>query len=268
LLFQKSLELWNGNIGSLIQSKDAARVYEGSSDFYCFRESVGYQFILKLNLAYWIQKKIRLFQPIRFFLGLIDLPVNWILSLLQNRWNARTKPLKQNQLEYYREIVDEDTIQFVNERNRKAFLRRGVAELNTIVKFPTSISAPLPDAVKTRYFFATKAKQFEYYYFKSYVNMDLSGLALINLDGRELKLLYYFSKDDSNHDNIFNIVLLHAKALKVEIITSYDDRFNKFIKSSGFPRLFNRSQVRKSFLPVQYRSLVNDELLIFDGDGA
>lgn len=269
MLFQKSLELWNGNIGSLIQSRDAARVYEGSSEFYCFRQSVGYQFILKLNFVYWMQKKIRIFQPIRFFLGLIDLPVNGVLSLLQHKWNAQTQPLKQNHLEYYREITDEDTIQFVNERNRKAFLRRGVAEFNTIVKFPTSISAPLPDAVKSRYFFATKAKRFDYYYFKSYdKNMDLAGLALINQEGQELRLLYYFSKDESNHDTLFNIVLLHAKALNVEIITSYDDRFNRFIKSSGFPTLFDRRQVRKSFLPVRFQPLVQDEFLIFDGDGA
>lgn len=270
LLFQKSLELWNGNIGSLIQSEDAARVYEGSSLFYCFRKSVGYQFILKLNSNYWVEKRIKTSELFKFLFRIADTPVNWLLTFLQRLWLARTKPLRNSLLEYYKEITDEETIQFVELRNHKSFLRKGIAELNAIVRYPTSLSAPLPDIVKSRYFFSTKANRFDYFYFKLYdASTNLKGVVLINVEGKELRLLYYFPTGDNCLDEIFGIVLLHAIALDIEIVTSYDERLNQYIlQTSRFPRLYGRKHVRKSFLPIAHQSRVHDELLIFDGDGA
>ena len=269
VLFQKSLGLWDGNIGSLIQSKDAARVYEGNSDFYCVRESTGYQFVLKINVGYWLEKKLKFVRKLRLLTRAMDLPVNLMMTFRQFLWMQKAKPLLNKSLEYYQEIEDEETTHFVNKRNRDTLLRRGIQEINAIVKYPTSLATPLVDVVKSRYYFATNADRFDYYYFKIYDDRnDLIGLALINVEGKELRLLYYFSKESSNHSIVYNIVLAHARSLKIEIISSYDDKLNQFILSSGFPTLFNRRQNRKSFLPVRYKTIIPKDFLIFDGDGA
>jgi GNAT superfamily N-acetyltransferase len=270
LLFEKSFELWNGNIGSLIQSRDAARVYERNSNFYCFNESIGYQFVIRLSTRFWIQKRVRVHSAFEWIFPIIDAPVNAVLGLLKNLWISRKKPVRNVQLEYCREIIDPEAIQFVESNNLGSLSRKEVIDLNAIVKYPTSLATPLNDAIASRYYFSTSAFRFDYLYFKVYdLNLDLKGLVLMNIEGGGLKLLYYFYKSENTLPAIYDIVLLHAIKLKTEVITSFDSAFSDYLmRRSGFPRLYGRRHIRKSFLPIRFKSLDPSSYKIYDGDGA
>lgn len=270
LLFEKSYELWKGNIGSLMQSRDAARIYERDSNFFCFSQSIGYQFIIRLNTRFWLRKRMYIPPAVGWVLHLIDLPVNAALGVFRLGWVARRKPIKNYLLEYCREIVDPETINFVESHNRKSLSRKSVNDLNSIVMYPTSLATPLRDSVSSRYFFNTTASRFDYLYVKVYdLNYRLKGLLLLNVDGCTLKLLYYFYESETDLPPLFDIFLLHAIRLKTELIICYDDHFNRFLmRSSGFPRLFSRKQRKKSFLPVSMKGVDFSTYKIYDGDGA
>ncbi len=269
-LFERSLELWKGNIGSLVQSKDAARVYEGNPNFYCFRQSEGYQFIIKLNLYYWIRKRVDLPRLFSFVFSVAGIPVNTALGLLKLKWLYVKKPNRDLNLEYCLEISDSETTEFVRNHNKHSLLQKEVRDINAIIKYPTSIATPLTDVITSRYFFSTKALRFEYLYVKLYDKRnDVSGLLLMNIEGNEMKLLYYFYRSEDVLNRIFDVFLLHAVKLDIEIVSTYDDIFIDYLKKrSGFPFLYSRQRKRKSFLPNHFKAYNLEGCKIFDGDGA
>lgn len=269
LLFQKSLEVWGGNIGSLIQSADAARVYEGDKTFYCFQEAVGYQFVVRLNTLHWIRKRIRIPSGLGWVFAPLDFVVNGISGLRRTLWAARRTSLENFHLEYCREIVDSEAVEFVQNHNQHSLSRKTVGDLNAIVRYPTSLATPFTDVIASRYYFATKSHRFDYLYFKVFdLKLNLMAVVLLNLEGDTLKLLYYFYSSEEVLPHVFDIVLLHALRMKTEVIVSYDAQFNDHIRRSGFPRIFARQQIRKSFLPLKFRDLNFQRLKTYDGDGA
>lgn len=270
LLFQRSLECWGGNIGSLIQSRDAARVYERDETFYCFNDKEGYQIVLRLNALYWLRKRIGIPSWLGWIFAPANFLVNGVLSPFRAAWVSRKKPMNGFLVEYCREIIDRETIDFVKKHNQGTLTRKTVEDLNNIVRYPTSMATPLEDAIASRYYFATRASRFDYLYFKVFdLKLNLKAVVLLNVDGEALRLLYYFYESDEFLQDLFDIVLLHAYRLKTEIIVSYDAQFNQHVlKNSGFPRLFSRRQVRKSFMPVSYRQFDLQRFATYDGDGA
>ncbi len=269
LLFQDGYERWKGITGSLLQSRDAARVYERDKNFFCFNNKEGYQFILRLNSLYWLQRKVRVPRWLAWIFAPLDLVVNALLAPFRAAWVSRRKPMEGLRVEYCREIVDRETIDFVNTYNEGTLTRKTVADLNAIVRYPTSLATPLEDAIASRYFFAIKSARFDYLYFKVYnLDLNLKAVVLLNIDGGTLKLLYYFCESRDVLPRVFDVVLLHAHRLKTEIISSYDAEFNEHILKTRFPRLSARKQVRKSFVPEKFRSLNLQRYKTFDGDVA
>ena len=270
LLFEKSLELWGGNIGSLIQSKDAARVYEKNPHFYCFKESVGYQFILRWNSRYWVQKKVNLPKILGWILDIADVPINLAFGVLTRMWTSKKKPLNGLLLEYCREVVDAETVQFVETRVKNTLTRKGIEDLNAVVRYPTSMATPLTDAINARYYFSTKASRFDYFYTKVFDSeFQLIGVLLMNFEGNNLKLLNYYYQSENVLEKIFDLFIMHAVKLKTEIITSFDEVLIAYLKDrSGFSTIYNRKLARKSFLPASYKPLGPLDYKIYDGDGA
>jgi len=269
-LFEKSLELWGGDIGSLIQSKDAARVYENNPHFYCFKESIGYQFILRWNSRYWLQKKVNLPKSLGWVLSIADVPINFAFRVLSRMWTSKKKPLNGLLLEYCRNVVDAETVQFVETRVKNTLTRKGIEDLNAIVRYPTSMATPLTDVINSRYYFSTKAPKFDYFYVKVLDSeFQLIGVLLMNYDGNSMRLLNYYYQSESVMEKIFDIFILHALKLKTEIITSFDEVLITYLKDrSGFSTIFDRKLVRKSFLPARYEPLEPINYKIYDGDGA
>jgi GNAT superfamily N-acetyltransferase len=269
-LFRKSSECWKGSIGSLIQSSDATRVYERDEDFYCFNQSIGFQFIIRANASYWIKKKLKLPGIILSLLSILNVVPNLVINVLKDRWRLRRKTLDEYALEYCTEITDVETRDFIRSHNQNSLSRKEVADLNAIVRYPTSLATPLEDTIGKRYYFSTKADRYEYLYLKVYKeNNELVAVMLMNVEGAGLKLLYYFTKSERFVKPVFDILLLHAIKMKTEIITSYDPRFVDYmVKSSGFPTLLKRKQPRKSFLNKQLWTFEIGGYLIYDGDGA
>lgn len=269
-LFRKSSECWNGNIGSLIQSSDAMRVYERDQNFFCFNESTGYQFIIRLNAPYWVKRKLQLPAMVLSLLSLANVIPNLWMNALKDRWRSRTKTLDNYALEYCTEITDDETVDFLRAHNGHSLSRKEIEDLNAIVRYPTSLIAPLGDVIGKRYYFSTHADRYEYLYLKVYNEQnEIVAVILMNLEGDGLKLLYYFTKSPLMVQSVFEIFLLHAIKLKTEVITSYDPRFITYMmKNSRFPTLFNRKQRRKSFLPRQFDNFELGKYWIYDGDGA
>lgn len=269
MLFEKSYELWNGNTGSLIQSDDAARVYLGNPNFYCLRTSLNYQFVLRLNSLFWVEKKARIPAALSWLFALADAPVNFIVRLRQSLWSSRRKPLREIQLEYCHEISDPETVEFIKAHNNETIGRKEAEDLNAIVKYPTSLPTPLGDYIGSRYYFATKSLRFEYMILKVYdKNMELIGVMLMNLDGPVLKLLYYYYKSGDGMRRLFDIFLQHAVKMKSQIISSYDDDLNDYlIKHSGFPMLYKRKHTYRSFMSNRLQIADPGKYKIYDGDG-
>jgi hypothetical protein len=91
----------------------------------------------------------------------------------------------------------------------------------------------------------------------------------MNVEGNEMKLLYYFYKSEDVLYTIFDVILLHADKLDIEIISTYDDILIDYIKEkSGFPFLYSRKRKRKSFLPSHFKAYNLEGCKVFDGDGA
>lgn len=270
LLFEKSYEIWKGRVGSLNQSTDAARLYTGNPNFYLFNETVGYQFILRMNTAFWVNKRLRLARPFAWLLRLLDAPLNSFIGLLQNRWTSGKTTLQHLNLEYCREVSDPESIQFVVTTNKNSLSRKGIEDLNAIVRYPTSLATPLKDVIGSRYYFATRAHRFEYFYLKVYDStMKLMGLMLMNLDGGSLRLLYHFAESREATSALFDVFLFHAVKLRSEVIHSFDiDLNDHLLRKPRFPTLFNRNQVRRSYLSKDFGVHDAGTYKIYDGDGA
>ncbi len=267
-LLMKSYELYHGFVAGFSAAEQAEQLLRTSNRLIDFQVAVGYQYILRSNLDYWIPRKNprtrHMVGLLRFTDGLVNLVQNTRLRL----WKSRNKMEQGLSIEYLTQIYDLETIDFINQHAHSELTRRNHEDINAMIRYPTSLATVLEDKNKLKYFFSSNSHRFLYLLYKI---MDGSGkiiaLVMICVDGDHLTIPFVFIKEDAEKI-VLTSVLHHLVDMNIDMLTTYHPKLNEQVSLLKVPHIFKKKRQRNSLISKKIDSKPYIDLFMQDGDGA
>jgi hypothetical protein len=267
-LLMKSYELYHGFVAGFSAAEQAEQVLRTSNRLRDFQVAVGYQYILRSNLDYWIPRKYpgmrHLIGLLRFTDGLVNLVQNTRLRL----WKSRNKIEPGISFEYLTQICDSDTIDFINQHAQSQLTRRNHEDINAMIKYPTSLATVLEDKNKLKYFFSSNSHRFLYLLYKIMDSTDkIIAVVMICVDGDHLTIPFVFNEKDTEKI-VLTSVLHHLIDMNVDMLTTYHPQLNEQISLLKVPSIYKKKRQRNSLISKKIESEPYVDLFMQDGDGA
>ncbi|HPD94919.1 MAG: GNAT family N-acetyltransferase [Bacteroidales bacterium] len=145
--------------------------------------------------------------------------------------------------------------------------KRTDLEWNWILRFPWLLSAPLPDVVSQKYFFASAVKSFNQFLVKVYRGGELLGM--LHMQHSNTRFSVPFSNFNEEYaDLMAKIVLLHAHKCKASFITVYNPLLINGLKQLRMYYFYSTDRVRKYVATNPFAQMLNGKVINFaDGEG-
>jgi hypothetical protein len=267
-LLMKTYELYDGHIAGFSAAERAEQIFRVSNRFKEFREAVGYQFLLRSNLQYWIPRKYPALRPAGGMLRLADGFVNVGQNMRLRRWRSSHKLDPGHPLEYMTQIHDTDTIEFIREHSRFELTRRNHEDINAMIRYPTSLATVLEDKTKSRYFFSHRTDRFQYLLYRILdPSQKIAAVVLICADGDHLLIPFVFYRENFERTVLIS-VLHHFIAMRMKMLTTFHPALIEQMRSLKVPRIFTKKRTRTSLISkkINHKPFVHPYM--HDGDGA
>jgi len=159
---------------------------------------------------------------------------------------------------------DEEFQSFLNElRKEKTFIQRGAEHFRWILAYPWVLQGK-QDQESRRYYFSSKAGQFEYCSLKVYNEAKLAGYALLKTRDAALTVSYLFATDETAEE-IAAYLLDKAYREKLKMITSFDERVAGAIKKHR-GRYLASKEIRRPYLVTKKMDVAASAFQEGDGD--
>ncbi|MCK4852907.1 MAG: hypothetical protein KAT31_01565 [Bacteroidales bacterium] len=268
LLLRKAYELYNGFVAGFSAAERAEQLIKSSNRFRDFRVAVGYQYIFRFNLGFWIPRKypkIRLLNGIfRFSDGLLNLVQNTRVRL----WKSSNKIDRSLSIEYLTQIYDSDTIEFIKQHNYSQLTRRNHEDINAMIKYPTSLATVLEDKNKSKYFFSNKSHRFLYLLYKILdSSQKIIAIVMICVDGDHLTIPFVFNRKNTEKI-VLTSVLHHLVDMNIDMLTTYHTGLNEQIRLLKVPYIYKKNRNRNSLISEKIDPKPYIDPFMQDGDGA
>ena len=268
LLLMKVYELYNGNVAGFSAAYRAEQLFRSSNRFRDFRIVVGYQYLLRSNLGYWIPRKYPRMHHIGGIFRFSDIMVNLVQNTRLRLWKSSHKIDRSISIEYLTQIYDSDTIEFIKQHNHSQLTRRNHEDINALIKYPTSLATVLEDSSKSKYFFSTKSDRFLYLLYRI---MDSSqkiiAVVMICVEGKHLTIPFVFNS--SNTEKIvITTVLHHIIKMNIDMLTTYHTGLNEQIRMMKVPYIYKKKRNRDSLISKKIDHKKYIVPFMQDGDGA
>jgi hypothetical protein len=201
--------------------------------------------------------KTRFLKPLLKFL---DTSVNLLLNftkLFNNPLHIQSQFISDKKL-------NKDFQDFIHTFYKKNnYVERFSEHFDWILNFPWVLQGKQDEESK-RYYFSSKAKQFEYEAIKFYKDNKLSAFMLLKVRDGKLSVSYVFANDDLIED-IANCIMKKVYDEMLSIISVYDERIADGIRKHKAHYLFERSCKHPYILPKKM-NLTPDTFQVGDGD--
>jgi hypothetical protein len=267
-LLMKAYELYNGFVGGSEAARRADEIIRGSNRFKSFRNTVGYQFLLRSNTRYWIPRKYPGMRPVSGLFRLTDALLNLVQNARLKRWKSRHKLAAGLSIEYLTQIHDQDTIDFIKIHSHPQLTRRNHEDINVMIRYPTSLATVLEDKNKSRYYFSNRSERFLYLLYRILDEAQkIVAVVLICVDGNNLTIPYVFNRKDQEK-TVLVTALHHLIDMNVDMLTIYHPGFIEGMKSLRVPRTFIKKRQRNSLISNQIDHKPFIQPYMQDGDGA
>ncbi len=268
LLLMKAYKLYNGFVAGFSAAQQAEQILRTSNRFKDFRFAVGYQYILRFNLGYWIPRKFPWARPLSVFFRCTDNLLNLAQNTRLRLWKAMNKINKSLSIEYLTQIYDSDTIEFIQQHNHSQLTRRNHEDINALITYPTSLATILDDRTKSKYFFSTRTNRFQYLLYRI---MDGShqiiAVVVICVDGNHLTIPFVFhSKNDEKI--VLTTVMHHVVDMNIDMFTTFHAGLNEQMKRMKVPFIYKKKRNRDSLISKKIDHKPYIESFMQDGDGA
>jgi hypothetical protein len=202
------------------------------------------------------------FPKIKFLKPLFTL-VDFLLNLILSLRKIFHKSLPIHSQIIHDENFDEELQLFLQSFYKdKNYVERHAAHFQWILQNPWVLQGKT-DAESKRYFFSSKAEQFEYDFVKFYKNDRLSALALLKTRDRKLSVSYIFAEDEM-YEDVTNFILQKIAHEKLRMLTTFDEQIANRIRKHRTRYLFKHNYKRPYIIPKMLE--INPEVFQ-EGDG-
>lgn len=222
-LLQTVFEAWNYRILVTEFTPAAKGLYDRSERFLDLAQPKGVRGYLRPNLATLLIKKDpkwnKWYPLLRCIDGLLAIPNALRLALRRAPdWRA-----KGYSIEYLSEL-DAEAGAFVEAQQGGELIRRGVTELNWLLRNPWLLQAPLKDRNARRYHFSSVAKQVGFLCIKMYkANLELAALVILSTREGAAKLPYVYCLD-GEEEVLWQMIDAHLLAMHIQTCTVFHPR--------------------------------------------
>lgn len=171
-------------------------------------------------------------------------------------------------LEYINEI-DEEAAAFIANHQSNELCKRGVQELNWMLRHPWVISAPFEDRSKQRLFFSSTAKRFFYQAFKVYAKSGaLIGVVILRIRDQQMTVPYlYVTSEQESHTEVAQSIAMHAAAHHIDALKVYHPVLIEALERSSLPKTGVETITKNAFFGHIYDREMIESRFIQDGDG-
>jgi GNAT superfamily N-acetyltransferase len=226
-------------------------IYKLGSSFYCkscFSDLLPARF-----------PKIKFLKPLLRF---IDSSVNLVFNLKKMFF----KPLPICSQTVLDENFDDVFQDFLHSfYKNKNYVERFAVHFKWILNYPWVLQGKA-DHESKRYYFSSKAKQFEYNSVKFFKNNKLSAFLLLKTRDQKLAVSYIFAEEDM-YDDITHYLLQKVHNENVKTVTTFNDQISKRIRNYKSLYVFERNYKRPYILP-KTQEIDPDVFQEGDGDNA
>jgi len=266
-LFSEALRHYDRYIAVSSFTASAKRVYDASEQFVTLKTLEGGVFIVRLDSNSRLPKRIPKLRFLRPALKLLDTAVNAFANLRLKVWRLRNSRIYGDVEVEYINRIDEQTRQFIADRQKDELSRRNQEELNWVLMYPWVLSAPLGDRTSSRYRFSSVSEKFQYLLVKVF-NSDDEMVAFIVLQVRDnvVKTPYFYYNDKYLKHAVY-IIGCHIIELNAAVLLTCNSDIATNLWSGGFPCLHKRKMNRESIISRKFEGVDFGKYQLQDGDG-
>lgn len=261
-LIERSFQEWGNNILLTEFTEPAKRLYDKIGKFVSMPSSHGIRLYLRSDLQKILPPKHKIFSTLKPFLKIFDFSFNLIFDL---RYIFLKKNINGNTLEYINSI-DKEIMDFILPKQENELFKRGINELNWMIKNPWVISHKNKNCLSHKYHFSAIDKSFEFIPVKvRNEKKDLIAFMIFAKRNNDLKIPYCYYNDTKTITKIINY---HLVKWKIKTASIYNTDIALALKSSKSPALFKKEINRNYLISNKFKDeFNNNEYKIQDGDG-
>jgi len=162
-----------------------------------------------------------------------------------------TKNIKTDFRIIENKIFDTEFDDFIkNYCNENQLIEQNSKYFDWIINYPWVLQGKLDDENK-RYYFSSKAEQFEYHSIKIYDKQKLVGFMFLKIRDKRLTVSFSYLNEVCSKDAV-NYILQLANAKNLDIITIFDKKLIHKLKKKRTKYIFAKKTVKKYFFPRNF----------------
>jgi hypothetical protein len=263
-LMLKSLEIWNNNLLGVDYVPFTKIIYNKTGAFTNPISKAGVKLYLRFDLHTLLPPKNKIFNKAQLLFKVSDYIFNLFSDL---RFLFPRSNIGNMNFEYV-DNVDAETGQFISKFQGTELFRRGMNELNWILKYPWVLSAKEKDELNKKYYFSSVDKSFNFYCIK--MNNDkgnLNAFLIFAKRNKTLKLPYcYFEKNAL--PEVISLIERHLLKWRINTFVSFHPDIMSYFMSHRTFSLFKK-KIKRNFLlsEVLEDAIKNIPFDIQDGAG-
>ena len=164
--------------------------------------------------------------------------------------------------------LKEKQIEFIKQHSHSQLTRRNHEDINTMIKYPTSLSTVMEDKNKSRYYFANRSKRFLYLLYRILdKSQKIIAVVLIRVDGSHLTVHFVFNLENTEKV-VLTSVMHHVIDMDIDMMTTYHPGFIENLKLLKIPHVYRKKRTRNSLISKKIDHRPYIDLYMQDGDGA
>jgi GNAT superfamily N-acetyltransferase len=258
-LINTVFEYWNHRILVTEFTPEAKGLYDRTQQFNDLLQPEGIRGYLRPDFSRLLSSKSEKWARLKPLLSIADAllrPVNRLRLLF---YQYHLPPL------LYTNEIDAETAAFIETHQQHAFLRRGKAGLDWMLKNPWVLSAPAPDHIAAKYHFTATAKHFAYFAIKICNNAgELTGFLLLSIRDGHLKVPYCYFSQGTTAD-VLAVIYHHAVSAGANMLTVFHPDLVAAIRADRSSPFFLCRTVKRHYIISKVFS-VTAPVSIQDGD--
>jgi GNAT superfamily N-acetyltransferase len=242
-LLAKCFEVWENRILVTEFTESAKGLYDKSGIFTDLQIKQGLRLYVRSDLQKLLPPKSNIFSKIGFLLKLTDGIFNFFAD---SRFIfCKSKP-KDIRIEYINHI-DEEIKTFISAKQENQLFKRGIDELNWIIKNPWILSSTTDDYSSSRYHFSSLDKSFGFYALKFY-NQKNQIVAFIILSKRNKNLkVPFFYCDSQSLEMVVKVIKQHITKWKINTFTVFHPNLVEYFEKHKSPALLKK-QIKRHYI--------------------
>jgi len=262
-LLKIAMEHWNKKLFLGDYVPFTKKIYDRIGDFLIQPyEKQGVRLYVLADLQTILPPKKPIFEKCKGLLKMIDTSINVCLKIKHKLSKENLQHMKFE----YDDVIDDESHNFIKQRQQNQLFRRQQTELNWMLNYPWVLSSDTKDALNKKYYFSSTAKSFSYRVVKiRNLENKLIGLLIFSIRDYNLKLPFFYH--DQNLDDIINAINYHVIKWQIKTFTTYDEDLAKRILHLKSPAFHKRVVTRNYLLSKDLDTTSFFQMKMQDGDG-